>query len=154
MKKILTATLFAAGMAFSAPALAQPADAARESSYTYGTYWNVQGIYLEDGQFENYMDYLAGVYRRSQDYARTRGWISGYTILGNVNRRENEPHLYLVIEFPRLTTPQEDTEREALLNAHLQTTTRSATEQSGQRVTMRRLGSNLLLQELNLRAAR
>ena len=33
-------------------------------------------------------------------------------------------------------------------------TTRNATQASGQRVSMRRLGSNMLLQELNLRAAR
>jgi hypothetical protein len=133
--------------------LATPA-AAQEPSYTPGGYWTVTGIYLEDGQFENYLDYLAGTYRRSQDFARQNGWISGYRILQNVNRRQDEPHLYLIVEMNRLATPQEEVERERRMNEHLSQTTRQATEQSGRRVTMRRLGSNLLLQELNLRAAR
>ncbi len=156
MKKILTATLFAAGLALSAPASAQAQAQAqdRESAYTPGGYWSVQGVFIEDGQFENYMDYVASSYRRSQDFARRSGWISGYTILLNVNRRADEPDLYLITEMPRLATPREDVERERLLNEHMRQTTRAATEASGQRVTMRRLGSNLLLQELNLRPAR
>ena len=145
------ATLFAAGIALSTPAMAQEA---QETAYTPGTYWNVQGIYIEDGQFENYMDYIADRYRRSQEFARRSGWISGFTILSNVNRRDNEPHLYLVTEFARLPTPQEEVERERRLNEHMSETTRQATAGSGQRVAMRRLGSNLLLQELDLRRAR
>lgn len=148
MRKILMATVLAAGIALAAPAAAQ------ESVYTPGNYWTVQGIFITDGQFENYMDYVAGNYRRSQDFARRSGWISGYTILTNVNRREGEPDLYLITEMPRLATPQEEAERERRLNEHMSQTTRQATEGSGQRVTMRRLGSNMLLQELNLRPAR
>jgi hypothetical protein len=148
MKKMLMAAVLAAGLAVSTPSLAQ------ESPYTPGTYWTVQGIFIQDGQFENYMDYIAGNYRRSQDFARRSGWITGYRIFQNVNRREGEPDLYLITEVPRLATPQEDVEREQRLNAYMQQTTRQATEGSGQRVTMRRLGSNLLLQELNLRPAR
>lgn len=148
MKKFLIASLLAAGLALSAPVAAQ------DSAYTPGTYWTVQGIFIQDGQFENYMDYIAGNYRRSQDFARRSGWITGYRILQNVNRRDDEPDLYLITEMPRLATPQEEVERQRRLNEHMQQTTRQATEGSGQRVTMRRLGSNLLLQELNLRAAR
>jgi len=156
MKKILMATMLATGMVLSTPAAAQEAAsaAARETAYTPGTYWSVQGIYLEDGQFENYMDYIADRYRTSQDFARRSGWITGYTILSNVNRREDEPHLYLITQFPRLATPQEEVDRERRSNEHMRETTRQATEGSGRRVTMRRLGSNLLLQELNLRPAR
>lgn len=148
MKKMLMAAVLAAGLAVSTPSLAQ------ESPYTPGTYWTVQGIFIQDGQFENYMDYIAGSYRRSQDFARRSGWITGYRIFQNVNRREGEPDLYLITEVPRLATPQEDAERERQLNTYMQQTTRQATEGSGQRVTMRRLGSNVLLQELNLRPGR
>ena len=148
MKKLVTAALLALALPLSVPASAQ------ESAYTYGGYWNVQGIHIEDGQFENYMDYIADRYDRSQQFARRQGWISGYEILVNVNARENEPDMYLITRMPRLATPQEDVERERRLNEHLAQTTRQATEQSGQRVTMRHLGSNLLLQELNLRNRR
>ena len=148
MKKIILSSLLAATMMLAGPATAQ------DSVYTPGTYWVVQGITVEDGQLENYMDYIAATYRKSQDFAKQNGWISGYTILQNVNRRLDEPHLYLVTEMPRLATPQEEVERERKLNEHMQQTSRQATEQSGQRVAMRKLGNNLLLQELDLRAAR
>ena len=148
MKKIILSSLLATTMMLAAPATAQ------DTAYTPGTYWVVQGITVEDGQLENYMDYIAATYRKSQDFAKQNGWISGYTILQNVNRRLDEPHLYLVTELPRLATPQEEVERERKLNEHMQQTSRQATEQSGQRVAMRKLGNNLLLQELDLRAAR
>ena len=148
MKKLMIAAAFAASLAFAAPAAAQ------DSAYTPGTYWQVQGVFIEDGQFENYMDYIAGRYRQQQEFARQHGWITGYRILANVNRRADEPDLYLITEIPRLSTPQEDVERERMLNQAMRETTHQATEASGRRVTMRRLGSNLLLQELNLRPAR
>lgn len=148
MKKFLMAVALTAGIAVSSAAPAQ------DSAYTQGNYWQVQGIFVQDGQFENYMDYIASTYRRSQDFARARGWITGYRILGNVNRRENEPDLYLITEFRQPATQAESAERERLLNAHMEQTTHQADEGSGRRVTMRRLGSNLLLQELTLRPAR
>ena len=150
MKKLLTAALLAIALPFSVPASAQSQD----SVYTPGAYWNVQGIHVEDGQFEAYMDYLADAYDRSQQFARRQGWISGYDILLNVNARDGEPDIYLVVQMPRLATAQEEVERDRRMNEHMQRTTRQASEQSGQRVVMRRLGSNMLLQELNLRNRR
>ena len=148
MMKRLAIGLLAASIAFSTAAPAQ------ESAYTPGGYWSVQGIHIEDGQFETYMDYIAGTYHRSQQFAQQNGWITGYDILVNANPREGEPDLYLVTRMPRLSTPEEDVARERAFNAHMSQTTRQASEASGQRVTMRRLGSNMLLQQLNLRAAR
>lgn len=150
MKKLLLAAALAIGTiaTMPTPALAQ------ESAYTPGTYMEVQGIYVEDEQFENYMDYIADRYRRQQDFARQRGWISGYRIFANVNRRSDEPHLYLLTEFARRGAPQEQVERERVMNEAMRETTRQVEEGSGRRVTMRRLGSNLLLQELNLRPQR
>ena len=148
MKKALTTLVFAAGLAFSTPAFAQ------ETAYTPGSYWIVQGIHIEPGQFENYMDYVADRYRASQDFARRQGWISGYNILVNTNRREGEPDLYLITQMPRLPTPQEQMERERAFERELAETTRQAETASGARVSMRRLGSNMLLQELNLRPRR
>ncbi|HEY0326365.1 MAG TPA: hypothetical protein VGC46_10395 [Allosphingosinicella sp.] len=148
MKKALSACVIAASIAFASPAAAQP------TAYTPGGYWVVQGIHIEPGQFENYMDYIADRYRANQDFARSRGWITGYRILVNVNRRHDEPDMYLITEMPRLATPQEQVERDEAFERHMNQTARQAETASGARVTMRRLGSNWLLQELNLRPAR
>jgi hypothetical protein len=148
MKKILMAAALAAGLGMS---MATPA-VAQSASYSPGSYMSVQGIYVEDGQFENYMDYIADRYRTSQEIAKQKGWISGYRIFANANRRGDEPDLYLLVETPRMATPQEQVERERQMNEAMRQTTRQAEEGSGTRVKMRRMGSNLLLQELNLKA--
>lgn len=148
MKKYLMAAMFATTLTFAIPATAQ------DSAYTPGAYSDVQGVYIEDGQYENYMDYIAGRYRQSQDFARARGWITGYRILANVNRREGEPDLYLVTDYAAQATQAEQMERERLVNQHMRETTHESDTGSGQRVTMRRLGGNTLLQELVLRPAR
>lgn len=148
MKKTLMVVAFSAGLALSTPSFAQ------DTSYTPGGYVVVQGVHIEPGQFENYMDFVADRYRASQEFARRQGWITGYSILVNVNRREGEPDLYLMVNMPRLPTPQEQAERDRAFERELQQTARQAEQASGQRVTLRRLGSNMLLQELTLRPRR
>lgn len=150
MKKLLLAAALAAGLSLSAatPAVAQ------ETVSTPGSYMVVQGIYIEDGQFENYMDYIADRYRTQQEFAKQRGWITGYRIFQNVNQRADEPDLYLLTEMARMATPREQVERERAMSEAMRLTTRQSAEASGQRVKMRRLGSNLMLQELNLKPRR
>lgn len=150
MKKILLAATLAMGLGLSVPTAAM----AQEKVHAPGTYMTVQGIYIEDGQFENYMDYIADRYRANQEFAKSKGWISGYRIFANVNRRGDEPDLYLLTESQRMPTPQEQVERERMMSEAMRQTARQAEEASGQRVKLRRLGSNLLLQELNLRPRR
>ena len=147
--KYLLAAMIAVAPALAG--LASPA-VAQESSYTPGGYWIVQGVYVEPGQFENYADYLADRYARSQNYAKQQGWITGYRMMVNVNKRNDEPDMYLISELPRLATPQEQIDRDKMMAKALAETTRQAEEGSGKRVSMRRLGSNTLLQEMLPRA--
>jgi opacity protein-like surface antigen len=147
MKKLLIAAALAAASVacVEAPALAQA------SAYAPGNYWSVQGIHIEPGQFENYMDYIADKYRKNQEFAKSQGWISGYRILVNVNKRADEPDLYLISEFARMPDAKEQMARDAAIEKNLRETTRQAEQGSGQRVSMRRLGSSELLQELTLK---
>jgi hypothetical protein len=148
MKKLLVAATLAAGIALASPTIAQ------EVPYTPGAYMVVQGIYVKDGQSANYLDYLSGTFSRSQDIAKQRGWITSFRVFANVNRRRDEPDLYLITEMPRQATPQEQVERERILNQAMSQTTRQAEEASGRRLEMRTLGSSILLQEMSPRAGR
>ena len=148
MKKLLiAAALSAATLAF-----APTAASAQAVAHSPGNYWSVQGIYIEPGQFENYMDFVADRYRRNQEFAKSQGWISGYRILSNVNKRGDEPDLYLITEFARIPDAKEQMDRDAAMERNMRETARQAEQASGQRVSMRRLGSNMLLQELVLKA--
>jgi hypothetical protein len=144
MKAIKLAVLTAA-LAFAAPTAAQ------ESSYTPGNYWTISMIDIAPGQDENYADYLAGQWKRGQDFAKSKGWISGYHVMANVNARDGEPDLYLITEFKEMATRDQELRREKEYDAFMQTDARRMTAASGARVTMRTQKGSMLLREMVLK---
>ena len=142
MRKIMLAALGAATMAFAVPAAAQ------DFPVKGGDYWTVAEITIDDGHFGDYADHLAGLYRKSIDFQKSKGWIKDSHILSNINKRSGEPDLYLVTIADRPTTPAEDEARAAATNAFLQSSARQGDSQSGERAKFRHLGGSMLLQEL------
>jgi hypothetical protein len=142
MYKSMLAAFGAVTMAFAVPAAAQ------DYPLKGADYWTVAEITIDDGHFGDYADHLAGAYRKTNDFARSKGWIKSYHILSNVNKRGSEPDLYLVTISDRLPSPAEDVTREAEMNAFLATTTRQQDAQSGARAKFRHLGGSQLLQEM------
>jgi hypothetical protein len=142
MYKTMLVALGAASMLFAVPAMAQ------DFPVKGGDYWTVAEITIDDGHFGDYADHLSGLYRKSLDFQKSKGWIKASYILANVNKRAGEPDLYLVTIADRPTTPAEDEARAKEINAHLQSTARQADTQSGERAKYRKLGGNMLLQEL------
>jgi hypothetical protein len=145
MRKVMLAALGAATLAFAAPAVAQ------EFPVVGGDYWTVSEITIDDGHFGDYADHLAGLYRKSIEFQKSKGWIKASYILANVNKRANEPDLYLVTITDKLTTPAEDEARAKEINAYLQSSARQQDAQSGARAKYRHLGGSALLQELKYR---
>jgi hypothetical protein len=142
MRKIMLAALGAGSMLLSVPAAAQ------ELPIKTGDFWDVGAVSIDDGHFGDYADYLAGQYRKNMEFQKSKGWIKGYYILSNANKRQGEPDLYLVTVFDHVTTPAEDIQREKEANAFLKQSTRQGMAGSGQRATYRHLGSDMLLQEM------
>lgn len=142
MRKVMISALGAAIMLTSAPAWSQ------ELPLKTGDFWDVGAITIDDGHFGDYADYLAGQYRKQMEFQKSKGWIKGYHIFANVNKRSDEPDLYLVTIFDHVTTPAEDIAREKEINAFLQQNTRQSLAGSGQRASYRHLGSDMLLQEM------
>lgn len=142
MKTSLFAAAAAVALTFATPAVAQ------DYPLKGGNFWNIAEITIDDGHFGDYADHLAGQYRKTQDFAKSKGWIKDYYILSNVNKRADEPDLYLVTITDHITTPAEDEAREKEFNAFLATTARQQDAQSGVRAKYRKLGGNFLLQEL------
>jgi len=145
MRKTMLAALGAATMLFAFPAAAQ------DFPVKGGDYWTVSEITIDDGHFGDYADHLAGLYRKSMDFQKSKGWIKASYILGNVNKRSGEPDLYLVTIADRPTTPAEDEQRANETNAFLQSSARQADTQSAARAKFRHLGGNMLLQEMTYR---
>ena len=142
MQKLILTALGATAILWSASAPAQ------ELPIKTGDFWDVAAVTIDDGHFGDYADYLAGQYRKNMEFQKSKGWIKGYYILSNANKRAGEPDLYLITIFDHVTTPAEDIQREKEANAFLQQTTRQNMAGSGQRATYRHLGSDMLLQEM------
>ena len=143
MHKLMLGALGAATlMLTSVPAAAQ------DFPVVGGNYWTVAEITIDDGHFGDYADHLAGLYRKTIDFQKSKGWIKASYILSNVNKRANEPDLYLVTIAERPTTPAEDEARNKEINAYLQSSARQGDTQSGARAKFRHLGGTMLLQEL------
>ncbi len=145
MRKTMLAALGAATMLFAIPAAAQ------DFPVTGGDYWTISEITIDDGHFGDYADHLAGLYRKSVDFQKSKGWIKASYILSNVNKRGGEPDLYLVTIADRPTTPAEDEMRAKETNAFLQSSARKGDAESGARAKYRHLGGNMLLQEMTYR---
>ena len=143
MLKLTLAALGAVAMTCAVPAAAQ------EFPLKGGNYWNVAEVTIDDGHFGDYADHLAGAYRKTEDFAKSKGWIKQYYILSNVNKRAGEPDLYLVTITDHLTNNAEDEARNKEMNAYLASSERQQDSQSGARAKFRHLGGTMLLQELD-----
>lgn len=145
MKKLMIAAC-AGALMFASPALAQ------SSSYTPGNYWSVSDIEVLPGQAENYADFLAGQWKRTQEFAKQKGYIEDYFVLANVNKRDGEPDLYLVTRFKEMTTRAEDMRRQAEYEAFMKSDAHALDTAMGGRAVMRKQRGSILLQELNLKS--
>jgi hypothetical protein len=143
MRKLVLAAVAAGTMLWAVPSAAQ------ELPLKSGDFWDVGAVTIDDGHVGDYADFLAGQYRKNMEFQKSKGWIKGYYILSNVNKRAGEPDLYLVTIFDHMTTPAEDIAREKEMNAFLQQTTRQGLAASGQRATYRHIGSDMLLQQMD-----
>jgi hypothetical protein len=92
MNRRLTSTIVAAALLFGAAAPASAAD----SRYDIGNIWYVSSIDVMDGQFENYMAWLAEEWVKFRKLNALHGNEVGYHVLGNNAQRHGEPDLYLV----------------------------------------------------------
>jgi hypothetical protein len=142
MRKLMLGVVAAGVMSFAVPASTQ------ELPMKSADYWDVAAISVEDGHGPDYLDFLAGEWRKRQEFAKSKGWIKGYHVLSNVNARDGEPDLYLVTVFDHMTTPAEDIQREKDMNAFMAQTTRQSAAGSAHRATYRKLKGDMLLQEM------
>lgn len=144
---INTAALLVAPIAlgFAAPALAEdfPADP--------GMFWDVTGIELTDGGGLGYMQWLATEWKKEQEFAKSKGWISGYTVLSNTYARDGEPDLYLVVMYNDVPNAAEAIKQRAEYMAWATKSASTLEEESNGRLKMRRVMGTEMLQEMKLK---
>jgi len=124
---------------------------AQASSYTPGTVWTFSNIQIEPGQFENYMDFLATTWKKSNEFGKKEGNVVSYHVFQVNNPRNGEPDLILAIESKDYLTNAEQLALQKKYEAFLAMDQRKMNAASGERKVMRKLLGNMELQELKLK---
>jgi len=118
---------------------------------TQGDFWEMTGVHLKDGGALAYANFLASEWKADQEFAKSKGWIKSYTVLSNAYPRKGEPDLYLVVVSERLSSGPESEKRGDEYVAWKKKTQAQMVKESGNRLEIREIGSNSLLQELKFR---
>ena len=135
------------GAAMLAALSTSPASA-QQSAMKAGPMWTAARIAVEDGQMQNYMDYLTKTWMESQAYAKSQGWLLDYYVLQSVNPRDGEPNLVLLTRYSDYPTAAEAERRNVLMNQHMSLDDHSAAAASGQRNAMRHQMGSVLYREM------
>lgn len=136
-----------AALAFTALAALPLPTRAGDFPMAQGDYWDLTGVHLKDGGAFAYAKFLASEWKKDQEYAKSKGWLKGYMVLSNVNRRKGEPDLYLVAIFEHMPSGPEADKRNDEYLAWRKTTDAQLTKEFGDRLEIREIGSDVLLQE-------
>ena len=129
----------------AAPAIAQ------RSAYDFGNYTEISQIRTLPGQFENYVDYLNTKWKAQQAFAKSKGWILNYKILGRQYGPASEADLLLVTEFKDWPSTAEGKRRQDEMVAMMKQDEHQMEAASGQRGPMRTQLGQMLFQEIVLK---
>ena len=80
-------------------ACASTAVLADDHAYTDGPVVNVAAIRTEYGKFDDYLKFLDGTWKATQEAAKKAGLVLSYRIISVEPRGENDPDIYLVTNY-------------------------------------------------------
>lgn len=141
MKSLRLAAIAAVALAFAAPV----AVSAQQIPVVPGDYVSVSAISVDDGHDLEYINHLAGLWRKGQDFAVKQGWITGYEILTNEFKRAGEPDYYLITRFAKFADPAEEQKREDAYNAYMAMTNEQLQAASADRSKYRHQMGTMLM---------
>jgi hypothetical protein len=147
MRKSMLAALIAVPFAMFAASSA----AGQNYPFTSGDYEEVGMIDVSDGGGYEYATFLANTWRKNQEYAKSKGWITGYQVLANVHARPGEPDIYLVTSFTMLPDAAEEEKRAAAYREFMKQTDAQMDAASGDRAKYRTVMGSFLLRQLNFK---
>lgn len=120
---------------------------AQEFPLVAGDYTDVGGIYIKDGGTLKYAQFLAGEWKKNQEFAKSQGWISDYKIYINWHPRDGEPNVYLMSTFASLPDAAESERRDKVYDAWAKKSIAQQNAESGDRAEYRTVKSSMLLRE-------
>lgn len=148
MIRKITGACIAATLAFG---FAAPAAAQADSRYDFGNVWYVGDIDVLDGQFENYMTWLATEWVQFRKLNTQYGNEVGYHVLLNTQPRDGEPDLFLVTIYKDFLKIAESKALEEKVNAAMAKDRKQFDKENAERGPMRKVMGSIELIELKLK---
>lgn len=142
---LLLISLFAFQLGMQMPALAG------DWPLVPGDFYEITGVKLKDGGELAYSKFIATEWRTDQEFAKSKGWIKSYLVLSNNYPRKGEPDLYLIIVSEHLPSGPEGDKRADEYLAWKKKSEAQLQKESGNRLEIREIETNSLLQEMKFR---
>jgi len=140
-----------AGVAFVGLAVTSVAALADDHAYTEGPVVKVAAIRTEYGKFDDYMQYLATTWKAEQEAAKKAGYITSYRVVTVEARGENDPDIYLVINYKNWAAFDGATAKGDAIAKQVQGTLAASNQSAVDRGKIRRVLGSWTGQELDLK---
>ncbi len=141
----------AACAAFVGLAVTSVAALADDHVFTQGTVVNVAAIRTEYGKFDAYMKYLDTTWKAEQEAAKKAGYIISYRVVTVEARGENDPDIYLVINYKNWAAFDGATAKGDAIAKQVEGTLAASDQSAVDRAKIRRVLGSWTGQELDLK---
>ncbi len=148
---MITKYKMAACAAFVCLAVTGVAALADDHAYTEGPVVNVAAIRTEYGKFDDYMSYLDTTWKAEQEAAKKAGYITSYRVVTVEARGENDPDIYLVINYKNWAAFDGATAKADAIAKQVEGTLAKQNESAVGRSKIRRVLGSWTGQELDLK---
>lgn len=125
---------------------------AQDHPYTEGPVVEVTSVKVQDGQFENYLQFLDTNWKAVMEGAKKAGIVTQYGVYGAEAHNPNEADLYLVVTYPNMAVFDGMQKRmDPIMAKATGMTVAQSEEARGKRTGMRTILGQELLRELRLK---
>ena len=141
----------AAYAAFVGLVVTSAAAVADDHAYTEGPVVNVAAIRTEYGKFDDYMKYLDTIWKAEQEAAKKAGYITSYRVVSVEARGENDPDIYLVVNYKNWAAFDGATAKGDAIAKQVEGTLAASNQAAVDRGKIRRVLGSWTGQELDLK---
>ncbi len=141
----------AACAAFVVLSFASAAANADEHAYKEGPVVNVSAIRTEPGKFDEYMEFLDTTWKAAQEAAKKAGYVISYRVVTVEPRGENDPDLYLVVNYKNWAAMDDSTAKTDAIMKQVVGSLAAANQGAVDRSKIRRVLGSWTGQELLLK---
>ena len=123
---------------------------ADDHPYTEGPVVNVAYIRTDYGKTEEYLKYLATTWKAEQEAAKKAGYILSYRVIMVEPRTENDPDIYLVINYKNWAAMDEQQAREEAILKQVEGSLTASDTAAVERYKIRRVLGSWTGREIDL----